>query len=98
MFEFDAKTEPEKRHPGDAVWEIVEGWLPAYYTEIRAEWVDAGCPEPEEFTTTENIHNAMTVALHELATEELSAALAAADNYGEAVQAMREQLQTYAKQ
>lgn len=89
--------EKDKTDPQGEVWEIVEAWLPVYFNHIRDEWIEAGCPEPEEFTAAKNVHEAMTMALNELATAELSAAISNADNCGEAVEALISELKIYAK-
>ena len=83
------KHEPERRYPSDTVAEVVDSWLPVYYTDIRTDWVDAGCPEPDELMPDNNehnqlnIHNLMMLGLYELA---LSFALGTiwGDSVGEA--------------
>jgi len=83
------KHEPERRYPSDTVSEVVDSWLPIYYREIREEWVDAGCPEPDETMPDNNehgqftIHHLMTLGLWEVAHQFASGAIWG-NAYGEA--------------
>jgi hypothetical protein len=73
--------DPERRYPTDTVWEIVDSWLPVYYSEIVHEWLDAGCPTPDDYTPeqldgiTEPIHYLMNLGLCEIANEFASGAI-----------------------
>ena len=67
------KYDPEHRYPTDTVSDVVDSWLPVWYSQIREEWVDAGCPEPDETMPEQlernkhSIHYLMTLGLWELA-------------------------------
>lgn len=66
-------SDPDHPYPSDTVSEVVDSWLPIYYNQIREEWVDAGCPDPDEFMPENddnnqlNIHSLMVLGLCELA-------------------------------
>jgi hypothetical protein len=82
-FSYDA----DRRYPEDTAREIADSWVPVYYHDIRQEWVNAGCPEPEqglEYTT--GIHHAMQVALSELASEYAVGLIRNADTHAEALE------------
>ena len=74
-------------YPDDQLFEIVDCWLPVYYTHIRAEWVAANCPEPDADSLGEfqDIHNAMLVGLSDCAYQFLSGLLFDAETWGDAV-------------
>lgn len=84
------------RYPDDIAHEIVDGWLPVYYHNIREEWEKAGCPEPDEDITGDtapgDIHALMNVALYGTAWGYLYRFVSEAETYGEVVEAIEEEL------
>jgi hypothetical protein len=81
MLEEAFSYDPDRRYPTDTASEIVDSWLPVYYNQIREEWVEAGCPEPDETMPDNNehnqinIHNLMTLGLWETAHQFASGAI-----------------------
>ena len=77
--------DPERPYPTDTVSEVVDSWLPVYYSRIREAWVEAGCPEPEETLPDNNeygqnnIHHLMTLGLWEVAHSFASSAICGDD-------------------
>jgi hypothetical protein len=80
----------------DAVWVIVDSWLPVYNNHILNDWQLAGCPEPEEImtlATAENIFKAMQGGLWETANDYLHSVLAKADGITEALEICEKELE-----
>jgi hypothetical protein len=73
--------EPERTYPSDRASEILDSWMPIYYRDIREQWVDAGCPDPDESMPDNNeenqlnIHNLMTLGLWEVANNFVNSAI-----------------------
>ena len=94
------KHDLEHPYPTDTVSEVVDSWLPVYYSGIREEWVDAGCPEPDETMPDNNehgqlnIHNLMTLGLYEVAYTFASGAIwgedGEANTHAEALENLRD--------
>ena len=92
--------DPERPHPSDMVSEVVDSWLPVYYSRIREAWVEAGCPEPDETMPDNNeygqnnIHHLMTLGLWEVAYNFASSAIwgdtGEANTHAEALENLRE--------
>ncbi len=87
-FEYD----PERTYPADTASEIVDSWLPVYYSEIVDAWQEAGCPDPDN-TMPEQIerdkrpiHYLMTLGLWEVAYDFAAGAIwgSGPDGNGEA--------------
>lgn len=57
----------ERSYPTDTVSEIVDSWMPVYYSRIRDAWVEAGCPEPDD-TMPDNIEAVNGGGIHYLMT------------------------------
>jgi hypothetical protein len=76
-FEYDS----EWRYPLDTATEIIDSWMPVYYTQIVEEWVEAGSPDPEETMPdsisdeVRPIHRLMTLGLWEVAYQFASGAI-----------------------
>jgi hypothetical protein len=70
-FEYD----PERTYPTDTVTEVVDSWLPVYYSDIVEQWNEAGCPDPDETMPEQlerdkhSIHYLMTLGLWEVARD-----------------------------
>jgi hypothetical protein len=76
---------PEETYPGDCASEILDSWMPIYYSDTREHWVEAGCPDPDEMMPDNNeqgqltIHNLMTLGLWEIAQQFVSGAILGTD-------------------
>jgi len=91
----------EQRYPTDTILEVVDSWMPVYYSDIREQWQAAGCPDPEDTTPDNNehgqitIHHLMTLGLWEVAYQFAhgaiwGAAAGEANTHGEALENLRE--------
>jgi hypothetical protein len=91
---------PEEAYPGDRASEILDSWMPVYYSDIREHWVEAGCPDPDELMPDNNkedqltIHNLMTLGLWEVANNFVNSAIwgtdGEANTHAEAVENIKE--------
>jgi hypothetical protein len=90
----------EETYPGDCASEILDSWMPIYYSDIRESWVEAGCPEPDELMPDNNkedqldIHNLMSLGLLEIAHQFVSSAIwgtdGEANTHAEALENIKE--------
>jgi len=79
--------------PTDWVHEIVDNWVPVYNNHVRDAWIEADCPEPEDYDVegTGNIHNRMQAGIYYAAVSYLNEVLRDADTIGEAIDTMVQQ-------
>jgi hypothetical protein len=76
---------PEETSPGDCASEILDSWMPIYYSDIRDSWLAAGCPDPDELMPDNNeenqldIHNLMSLGLWEVAFQFIGGVIWGAD-------------------
>jgi hypothetical protein len=101
--------DPERTYPDDTAMEIVDSWLPVYYTDIVEQWQEAGCPDPDD-TMPEQIerdkrpiHHLMTLGLWELASGFASGAIwgdngLVANTHAEALENLKTTFPDFAKQ
>jgi hypothetical protein len=91
----------EALYPEDSATETVDSWMPVYYNWIRAAWIEAGCPDPDEAMPDNNeygqinIHSLMTLGLWEVAHSFASSAIWSSttgypNTHGEALENLRE--------
>jgi hypothetical protein len=65
-------SDPGATEPEDTAREVADSWLPIHRSDIREQWLEAGCPEPEDMMPDNNdegqlnIHNLMLLGLAEL--------------------------------
>ena len=86
--------DPDRRYPEDTAHEVVDAWLPVYYHEIRAAWDEAGCPEPEEDTTSGDVHHLMTLGLYSAAWGYLWGFVSEHLTHGEVADSIEDELNT----
>jgi hypothetical protein len=101
MLEESLSYDPERRYPEDTISEIVDSWLPVYYRQIVDEWLEAGCPDPDDTMPDNNehgqitIHRLMTLGLWELANQFANGAIwsnetGGPNDHAEALQNLRD--------
>ena len=101
MLEEAFSYNPEGRYPTYTASDVVDCWLPVWYSQIVEAWVEAGSPDPDE-TMPEQlerdkrpIHNLMTLGLWEVAHDFATGAIwsnetGEANTHAEALQNLRE--------
>ena len=79
-----AQQSPNNIDIGDIIHEVADGFVSPYYTHIVEQWVEMENPEPEDYWLEQNaqmpIHQLMTVAIIENATDYLYDTIDIADD------------------
>lgn len=82
--------------PENEVVEIVDSWMPIYRGDILEQWVEAGCPEPEEelseIKDAVSIYDLMTRALFDVAHSFLYGFISEAETHHEAATVINAEL------